>query len=222
MHAPKQQRGRERQEALIRAGLQLTERHDWNDVKVSDIAAAIGCSTGTFYTRFHSKEAYFEVLLSLVTADMQATGDAFFGAAEREVESPAELVGRWVELALHSFATHRGLYATAIIELRRKKPEEAAQSALLRFRDRSRMQWLAAMARWPQWRGDLARQHVLFAHQMLQGVLINAVLSDPGPLHLRDPQLCVELSAALCAYLGLAQPAAPAMGVGTAKPQAFE
>ncbi|MEO7128220.1 MAG: TetR family transcriptional regulator, partial [Rhodoferax sp.] len=47
---PRQQRGRDRQQALIEAGLQLTGTRDWADVTVGDIAAALGCSVGTFYT----------------------------------------------------------------------------------------------------------------------------------------------------------------------------
>ncbi|MBS0317423.1 MAG: TetR/AcrR family transcriptional regulator [Proteobacteria bacterium] len=203
VRAPRQQRGRERQDALIRAGLHLTETRNWDEVKVDDIAAEIGCSTGTFYTRFHNKAAYFDVLVDLVTQAMQARSNAFFDAPERNAESPHQFVERWIGLALHSFATHRGLYAAAVIELRRDPPQRAAASPLLRFRDRSREQFMQAMARWPHWRSEAARRQLLFAHQLLQGVLVNAVLTDPGPLHLRDPELRAQLAATLSAYLGL-------------------
>jgi hypothetical protein len=65
------------------------------------------------------------------------------------------------------------------------------------------------MARWPAGRGAAAQARLRFAHQMLQGVLINAVLTDPGPLKHDDPGFARELTAALQAYLGL-QAAAPA------------
>lgn len=211
IHAPRQQRGRQRQDALIRAGLHLTSTRHWDDVKVADIAAEIGCSIGTFYTRFHTKAAYFEVLVDLVTQAMQEASSAFFAAPERALETEHEFLHRWVALGLQSFTRHRGLYATAIIELRRKSAEEALQSPLLRFRENSRAQFLHAMARWPHWQGDEAREQLLFAFQILQGVLINAVLTNPGPLYLQDPALQVHLTAVLARYLGVQQQATSPM-----------
>lgn len=200
---PRQQRGRDRQQALIEAGLQLTSTRDWADVTVGDIAAAIGCSVGTFYTRFHNKEAYFDVLLGLVTDLMQQRADAFYAAPERSSETPAQFIASWVALVLNSFSLHRGLYATAVLGLRRRRPEPAGESPLLQMRDQGREQFAAAMKRWPEWRGAAARQRLQFAPQLLQGVLVNAVLTDPGPLRLDDAALQRQLVAALCAYLGL-------------------
>lgn len=202
---PRQQRGRDRQQALIEAGLRLTAARDWADVTVGDIAAAIGCSVGTFYTRFHSKEAYFDVLLTLVTELMQQRADAFYGDPARDSETAAQFVANWVELVLHSFSVHRGLYATAVLALRRR-PASAAGAALLRMRDKNREQFAAAMARRPGWRSAAARLRLQFAPQLLQGVLVNAVLTDPGPLRLGDAALQRQLVAALCAYLGLSTP----------------
>lgn len=204
---PRQQRGRDRQQALIEAGLQLTGTRDWADVTVGDIAAAIGCSVGTFYTRFHNKEAYFDVLLGLVTELMQQRADAFYADPARQSETPAQFIASWVALVLNSFSVHRGLYATAVLGLRRR-PDAATDSPLLRLRDHGREQFAATMARRPGWRSAAARQRLQFAPQLLQGVLVNAVLTDPGPLHLGDAALQQQLVAALCAYLGLATPTA--------------
>jgi AcrR family transcriptional regulator len=200
---PRQQRGRDRQQALLEAGLRLTATRNWADVTVGDIAAAIGCSTGTFYTRFHTKDAYFDVLLGLVAELMQQRADAFFAAPVRMDESASEFVAAWVDLVLHSFSVHRGLYAAAVLDLRRLPPEAVAATPLVRMRDRSREQLVEAMARRAGWRSKPARARLQFAHQMLQGVLINAVLTDPGPLHLDDSALRDQLVAALCAYLAL-------------------
>lgn len=202
---PVQQRGRERQQALIEAGLGLTAERDWADVTVADLAAAIGCSSGTFYTRFRSKDAYFDVLLGLVAASMLERTEAFHAAPERRAENAQQFVAAWVALAVHSFKTHRGLYAAALLEQRRRPPG-AAPSPLVRLRDRSRELFLAAMARRPGWRGAAARARLGFAQQMLQGVLINAVLTDPGPLRLDDPQFEGALAATLQSCLGLAPP----------------
>lgn len=207
---PRQQRGRERQRALIKAGLSLTAERNWADVTIADIAAAIGCSIGTFYTRFHTKDAYFDALLERVVDSMLRHTEDFHAAPERASEAVESFVTQWVHLAVHSFRVHRGLYAAAMLDQRRMSDEARAASPLTRLRERSRELLLAAMARRPGWRSQAARARLVAAHQMLQGVLINAVLTDPGPLFLDDPALEAELVRMLCAYLelGVAKPAA--------------
>ena len=201
--APRQQRGRDRQEALLQAGLHLTRTRHWDEVKVGDIAKEIGCSTGTFDTRFHDKAAYFEVLIGLVAEVMQQRADSFFAAPERMHETPREFVAQWLDLVLRSFSLHRGLYAAAVIDLRRQPRAVRAQSPLIGFRNQSRTQFISAMARWGFWNSEAGRQQLEFAHQLVQGVLINAALTDPGPLHLDDAKLHEQLAAVMFAYLGL-------------------
>ncbi len=200
---PRQQRGRERQRALLKAGLHLTAERNWADVTIADIAAAIGCSIGTFYTRFHTKDAFFDALLERVVEAMLRNTEDFHAAPERASESAEQFAALWVHLAVESFRHHRGLYAAAMLDQRRMSDEARAASPLTRLRERSRELLLAAMARRPGWRSPAARARLVAAHQMLQGVLINAVLTDPGPLFLDDAALETELVRMLCAYLGL-------------------
>ncbi len=127
---PRQQRGRDRQRALIEAGLQLTSARDWADVTVGDIAAAIGCSVGTFYTRFHNKDAYFDVLLGLVTELMQQRADAFYADPARESETAAQFITNWVALVLQR--SHEVGAAEAMVQQRRA---EAARARAERMPD---------------------------------------------------------------------------------------
>lgn len=203
VHAPQQRRGRERQEALIRAGLHLTEDRDWDAVKIGDIAAEIGCSIGTFYTRFRTKEAYFDVLLDLMIQTMLQRTQVFHEAPERLRETAAEFIASWVGLGVQSFRLHRGLYATALLNLRRLEPAARAGSPLVTLRDHSRDSLLRAMAQYQGWSSPSAQARLLFAHQMMQGVLLNAVLTNPGPLQLDDPRFETELTAAILAYLAI-------------------
>lgn len=75
------------------------------------------------------------------------------------------------------------------------------------------MPWVAAPARRGHRRhgrhpplrvNPVAQQRLICAHQFQQGVLINAVLTNPGPLHLDDDAFETELAAMVSAYLGLA------------------
>lgn len=204
VHPPQQRRGHVRQQALIRAGLHLTETRDWDAITVGDIAAEIGCSTGTFYTRFHSKEAYFDVLLEHMVASMLDRNEAFYTDPRRRVESTSEFISHWVRLGVGSFQRHRGLYATGTLNVRRLSAEARASTPLLRLRARSRALLLSNWQRHhPGWDQPEAQGRLLFMHQMVQGVLLNAVLTQPGPLQLDDPRFTHELTLAACAYLGL-------------------
>lgn len=203
---PRQRRGHRRQQALIDAGLLLTQTRDWDDVTIADIAAAIDCSVGTFYTRFHTKDAYFDALLSLMVDAMLQRAKAFHSAPERRDESASELVAGWVGMAVESFRAHRGLYATALLNLRRLAPEARAASPLLRLRDRGNALFLSAMKRHPGWSGAAARADLLYAQQIQRGALLNAALTDGGPLHLDDAEFAVQLTRLLCGFLGITPP----------------
>lgn len=207
---PRQQRGHARQQALIDAGLRLTATRRWADVTVADIAAAIGCSVGTFYTRFHNKDAYFEVLLGLVAEQLQQRADAFFGDPRRGQETATAFVQAWVSLVVRSFAIHRGLYAAALVQAHAGDPASVATSPLGQLRQRHLAQFSQALGRLGRWRGASAQRRLAFAHQAVQGVLVHAVLTDPGPLRLDEPQLCGELATMLIRYLALDVPPAAA------------
>lgn len=55
-----------RQNLLIRAGMELFSRYGYRDVSVEDIVRRAGLSVGTFYKYFRSKEAFYEQILSLI------------------------------------------------------------------------------------------------------------------------------------------------------------
>jgi len=202
--APKRPRGQERQQALIEAGLQLTASRRWSEVTVSDIAQAIGCSVGTFYTRFHNKEAYFAVLQQLLAEVLQQRLDAFHAAPEREGETPAQFLQAWVGLMVHSFRLHRGLYAAALGQTQQQPRDANTAHPLAKLRLVTRGRLVAAMARWPQWQGEVAAARLGFAHQMLHGLLVSAVLTDPGPVRLDEAALVAQTAEVLGAYLGIA------------------
>ncbi|WP_326533987.1 TetR/AcrR family transcriptional regulator [Pseudorhodoferax sp.] len=207
--APKQRRGQLRQQALVEAGLRLTATRRWAEVTVADIAAAIGCSVGTFYTRFHNKDAYFAVLQQLLAEVLLQRLQAFHAAPQRRRESASAFIAAWTQLIARSYCLHRGLYAAALAQTQQLPREAVVQLPLARVRLATRAQLVAAMAARPGWAGEAAAARLGFAHQMLHGVLVSAVLTDPGPLQLDEPALVEQASCALCAYLGLPRPRRP-------------
>ncbi len=201
--APKQARGRLRQQALVEAGLRLTGTRRWSEVTVGDIAAEIGCSVGTFYTRFHHKDAYFAVLHALLAEVLTQRLEAFHAAPERQAESASAFIAAWTQLIVGSYRAHRGLYAAVLAQTQQMPRAEVAALPLARLRVLARERLVAAMAVRPGWGSAEAAARLAFAHQLLHGLLVSAVLTDPGPLLLASPALCEQAALALCATLGL-------------------
>lgn len=61
--AIRQRRGQVTYQALLEAGLTLLQEEDLEAITVADITRKAGYSVGAFYTRFHSKDEFFEALL---------------------------------------------------------------------------------------------------------------------------------------------------------------
>ena len=59
----KQARSRKTRDALVRAGRNLCEIKDFDELSVAEIAAEAGCSVGSFYSRFSDKDGFFRALV---------------------------------------------------------------------------------------------------------------------------------------------------------------
>ena len=75
--APKQARSRARRQALIEHGARLLETADLDELSVAEITRGLGYSTGSFYSYFTDKEAYFIAGQRWVNDDLD---DAFVRA----------------------------------------------------------------------------------------------------------------------------------------------
>lgn len=57
----------ERREQLLQAGERLFAEHGYRGVTIAEVAAAVGVSTGSFYSHFPDKETFFGVILDRLT-----------------------------------------------------------------------------------------------------------------------------------------------------------
>jgi AcrR family transcriptional regulator len=72
--APRTRRGRLTRSALLAAARQVFEREGFLDARISDIAAAAGVATGSFYTYFTDKDEVFKALLEETQEEMLHPG----------------------------------------------------------------------------------------------------------------------------------------------------
>lgn len=57
----------ERREQILQAGERLFAEHGYRGVTIAEVAAAVGVSTGSFYSHFPDKETFFGVILDRLT-----------------------------------------------------------------------------------------------------------------------------------------------------------
>ncbi|MEO6793638.1 MAG: TetR/AcrR family transcriptional regulator [Mycobacterium sp.] len=67
-------RGARTRAALVAAARKVFERDGYLDAKLTDIAKAAGCATGSFYTYFTNKEEIFAAVLEQTQQDMMHPG----------------------------------------------------------------------------------------------------------------------------------------------------
>jgi AcrR family transcriptional regulator len=67
---PVSARGARTREALVKAAREVFERDGFLDARITDIAAAAGVATGSFYTYFNSKEDAFAAVIDELSDEM--------------------------------------------------------------------------------------------------------------------------------------------------------
>lgn len=189
--SPKQARSRARRAALIDYGVDLLERCEPDEFSIAEITEALGYSTGSFYSYFADKEAYFVAIQEAVNAELEEEFTRVFAANRLADAALGDRLRSCVAFALAYFRRRTGVIRAAL-RYERRIPEGWAPN-----RARTRRIVAAATAGLP----DDERARLQFVLQLAFGLLVNALLHDPGPLRLQDEALEEQIVAALSPYL---------------------
>src|ERR1700744_4172366 len=65
----RQKRSRETTLALLQAGAEMLRSRSFAELSIEALCSKVGATVGAFYSRFDSKEAYFNALLALAARD---------------------------------------------------------------------------------------------------------------------------------------------------------
>ncbi len=198
---PKQRRSRARRECIIDLGARLLNERDLEEISVVELTRALGCSTGSFYTCFADKTAFFIEVQRRVSAGLDARIQAEFETADLSDMPAAKRLALCVEFTLAYFRSHGGLIRCAL-RYEHRIPDAWAPNRA----SAQRIADAVAAGLEP----DTARR-IRIAVQLAFGAMVNALMHDPGPLRLRDPSFADEIIEALTPYLNEAglRPAQP-------------
>src|SRR6201996_9564432 len=67
----RQKRSRETTLALLQAGAEMLRSRTLTELSIEALCAKVGATVGAFYSRFDSKESYFNALIELAARDGQ-------------------------------------------------------------------------------------------------------------------------------------------------------
>jgi len=194
-----QQRARATRDAMLSVGRALLRERDFDAISIADLATANGLSVGSFYGRFRDKASFFALLQQQVTEEWLERGREVLAPARRGERDPRGIVAEvcttfvdvmrrdagFVRASLMHASTHPGSWTP----IRQTGGVFIAEVAAVLG---PLLVHLAPEQREPR---------VGFAMQMMFGIGVNAVLNDPGPIHLADNRLERELARALAGYL---------------------
>jgi AcrR family transcriptional regulator len=191
----RQKRSREMTLALLQAGAEMLRTRSLSELSIEALCNKVGATVGAFYSRFDSKEAYFNALIELAARD----GDrGLLLMAETELFKGVDLAGLCGILVSGITAwirNHEGVLRAALqhggTRPDRWTPFKRRARAMT---ERATPLLLAAMGKG---REAAKKRSIAFGFQVVFGTLVNAILNDPGPVSLRDGEMEARLGRCL-------------------------
>jgi AcrR family transcriptional regulator len=191
----RQKRSREMTLALLQAGAEMLRTRSLSELSIEALCRKVDATVGAFYSRFDSKEAYFNALIELAARD----GDRGLSRmAETELFKGVDLAGLcglMVRGIIEWIRSHEGVLRAALqhggTRPDRWTPFKRRARAMT---ERATPLLLIAMGKG---REAAKKRSIAFGFQVVLGTLVNAILNDPGPVSLRDGEMEARLGLCL-------------------------
>lgn len=203
----RQQRSRETTAALLKAGAEMLRTHSLGELSIEVLCRQVGATVGAFYSRFESKDAYFNALVELAARDGA-------GRLSRMKEdgrlAEADLAGRsrlLVRGTIGWIRNHEGVLRAALQHDNTRPDRWSIFKALARTNVADATPILLG-AMGPGNKAAKTRA-IAFGFQVVLGTLVNAVLNDPGPLSIHDREMEDRLANCLLLLLQAEMTARP-------------
>ncbi len=193
----RQKRSRETTFALLQAGAELLRGRSLAELSIEALCAKVGVTVGAFYSRFESKEAYFNALMALAARDgEQRLAQMGRPSSEASLDKLCHVIVAGVVTWIRN---HEGVMRAALQHDDTRPDKWNTFKSLARATtERATPLLLPAMGKG---RTAAKTRAIAFGFQVVLGTVVNAILNDPGPLSLRDRELETRLADCLLLLL---------------------
>lgn len=193
-------------QALIREGRRALDGGSLEKISIGEVCRGAGTSVGAFYGRFENKEVFFTAIQQVVIGDVWEVMQQLLNDLDRRDAPAAEFLDVIAEFWVRIYRDNRGLYLAAF------KHASTRPGAWTPFK---KLGWSGSaliatklVNRLPNGADELL---VRQAMQFVNGLLVNATINDPGPIHMDDHGMVEHVRRFLHLYLGV-----PDRSAGTA------
>lgn len=211
--------------ALIQAGRQVMGAKDFEAVRIKEIARTAGASIGAFYGRFANKEVFFSAIQEITVSDIEAGMRTLLARPAMEQADDSEFLSAIARFWVGFYCAHRGLY---LASFKHSRTRPGAWTPFKRLgRNLASLVIVQLAPRLRRLGRPRSERDVRIAFQFVNGLMVNAVINDPGPLSLEDAEMERSVARFLSAYFGIQAPAATKKGPpqhalsGRSKPKAI-
>ena len=195
----RQKRSREMTAALLEAGADMLRTRSLAELSIDALCTKVGATVGAFYSRFESKDAYFNALIELAARDGARTLSAMTTNAALKDTSLAELCRLLVGGIIGWMRNHEGVLRAAL------QRDDTRPDKWNTFKGLARASVAGAtpplLRAMGKGRAAAKTRGIAFGFQVVLGTLVNAILNDPGPLSLHDREMEDRLSGCLLLLL---------------------
>ena len=193
----RQRRSRERTLALLRAGADMLRTRSLAELSIEALCTEVDATVGAFYSRFESKEAYFNALMALAARDgEQRLGEIRRPSTDTSLDKLCHIIVSGVVAWMRN---HEGVLRAALRHDDTRPDKWTPFKALAKATaERATPLLLPAMGKG---RKAAKTRAIGFGFQVVLGTLVNAILNDPGPLSLRSKEMETRLAGCLSLLL---------------------
>jgi AcrR family transcriptional regulator len=173
----KQRRGRKTYDALIETGFALLAQRELEAISIAELAKVAGYSTGAFYTRFRSKDEFFDAMLAHHLEQRARARNRVLATVPTYT-----LIDALIEDLVQHYWKYRRFWRAALI--RTVRDPEFWEPVRIRGREFAALliERISEHVRRP-----LTKQedtNIRFAVQLALGTINNAIINRPGPIFL--------------------------------------